>query len=308
MAQPSIQLIRRSAHNLAKPSTFTTLSRPLLCSRLSSIPSKPQLPTFSTTTMPPVPASQKAIQISRNGGVDVLEYNDIPVPKPGSGQLLVKNQYAGINFIDTYFRSGLYKAAQFPLTLGREGAGEVVSVDGSVSGFQVGQKVVYSTIAGSYQQYSVVEAKNAVVIPEGLSAEKAVASFLQGLTAWTFIREAGEVKAGQWTLVHAAAGGVGGLLLQMLRAVGAKIIATASTEEKLELARKYGADYTINSHDDIVPKVKEITGGHGVDVIFDGVGKVTFDADMEMIALKGHLISFGNAVSIVLSVWTRVYC
>jgi NADPH2:quinone reductase len=150
---------------------------------------------------------------------------------------------------------------------------------------------------GTYAEFSAVAAKDAVLVPDALSSDKAAAAYLQGLTAWTFIREAGEVKAGQWVLVHAAAGGVGSLLVQMLRAVGAKTIGTASTEEKLALVRKNGAEYTINSHDDLVTKVKEITRGHGVDVIFDGVGKSTFDDDIEMIAQKGHLVSFGNAVS-----------
>ena len=240
----------------------------------------------------------KAVQIPKNGGVEVLEYKDVPVPKLGDNQVLVRNDYAGINFIDTYFRTGLYKAPQFPLTMGREGAGEVVSVNGSVNGITVGQNVVYmSATAGSYAQYSAVDAKDVIAIPEGITTEQAAAAHLQGLTAWTFIREAGEVKAGQWVLVHAAAGGVGTLLVQMLRAVGAKVIGTASTEEKCALARKNGADYTINSHGDIVAEVKKITEGHGIDVIFDGIGKSTFDADLEMIAMKGHLISYGNAVS-----------
>lgn len=241
----------------------------------------------------------KAVQIPQNGGVEVLEYTSIAVPKPGADQVLVRNDYAGINFIDTYFRTGLYKAPQFPLRMGREGAGEVVATgSGSVNGITVGQKVVYmSAAAGSYAEYSTVDAKDVIAIPDGISTEQAAASYLQGLTAWTFIREAGEVKPGQWVLVHAAAGGVGTLLVQMLRAVGAKVIGTASTEDKRATARENGAEWTVDSHGDVAAKVKEITGGHGVDVIFDGVGKVTFDADLEMIALKGHLISYGNAVS-----------
>jgi NADPH2:quinone reductase len=241
----------------------------------------------------------KAVQIAKTGGPEVLEYTEIPVPTLAAGQVLVKNQFSGINYIDTYFRSGLYPAPFMPLTMGREASGEIVSVHDSVSRFTPGTRVAYMAGAPSatYAEYTAVDAEKVVAIPEGLSSEEAAAIFLQGLTAWTFIREAGEVKPGQWTLVHAAAGGVGTLLVQMLRSVGAKIIATASTAEKLELAKKNGADYLVNSNDDIVAKVKEITGGHGVDAIFDGVGKATFDADLQMIALKGHLISFGNAVS-----------
>lgn len=237
----------------------------------------------------------KAVQISKNGGVEALEYVDVPVPKLADGQILVKNHFAGVNFIDTYFRSGLYKAPHLPLVLGREGAGEVIDAHSSVSSIPVGSRVVFMGTYHTYAEFSAVAARDAVVLPDGVSTETAAAAYLQGLTAWTFIREAGEVKAGQWVLVHAAAGGVGSLLVQMLRAVGARTIGTASTEEKLALARKNGAEFTVNSHDDLVAKVKEITGGHGVDVIFDGVGKATFDDDIEMIAQKGHLVSFGNA-------------
>ena len=252
---------------------------------------------LSTAKMPPVPPNMKAVQINKNGGVDVLEHNNIPVPKAGEGQILVRNEIAGLNYIDTYFRSGLYKAPQFPLTLGREAGGKIVDVHSSVKGFENGTRVVFMGTVGAYAEYSVVNASDAVKIPDDVSTEQAVAAYLQGLTAWTFIREAGQVQAGQWVLVHAASGGVGTLLVQLLRTVGAKVIGTASTDEKLELAKKNGAEWVINSHDDVVAKVKEITGGHGADVIFDGVGKVTFDGDLEMIALKGSLISFGNAVS-----------
>ncbi|KAF7549075.1 hypothetical protein G7046_g8458 [Stylonectria norvegica] len=248
---------------------------------------------FSTSTMAPLPATMKAVQIHKNGGVETLQYEDVSVPKPAEGQVLVKNHFAGVNFIDTYFRAGLYPAPHFPLILGREGAGEVVDSHGS--DIPTGSRVAFMGGVAAYAEYSVVAAKDIIVLPDSISTEQGAAAFLQGLTAWTFIREAGEVKAGQWVLVHAAAGGVGTLLVQMLRAVGAKTIGTASTEEKCALARKNGAGWTINSNDDIVAKVKEITEGHGVDVIFDGVGKSTFEADLEMIAVKGHLISFGNA-------------
>ncbi|KAF4453369.1 NADPH2:quinone reductase [Fusarium austroafricanum] len=249
--------------------------------------------------MAPVPPSMKAVQINKNGGTEVLEFNDIPVPKVGEGQILVKNQIAGLNYIDTYFRSGLYKAPWFPLTLGREAAGTIVDAHSSVKGFENGARVVFMGTVGAYAEYSLVNASEAVIIPDDVSTEQAVAAYLQGLTAWTFICEAGQVKAGQWVLVHAASGGVGTLLVQLLRTVGAKIIGTASSEEKLALAKKNGAEWVISSHDDVVAKVKEITGGHGVDVIFDGVGKATFDGDLEMIARKGNLVSFGNASGVV---------
>lgn len=312
LSRQSHVVIRRGyIHSLAAPHK---LHQPLCPSSLSSLQllstkTTPATATttpklhfrrdFSTTKMAPIPATMKAVQIAKNGGPEVLEYNDIPVPKPSAGQILVKNHFAGVNYIDTYFRAGLYPAPFFPLTMGREASGEVVAVDSSVTRFAPGTRVAYMAggESATYAEYTAVDAEKVVAIPEGLSSEHAAAIYLQGLTAWTFIREAGEVKAGQWTLVHAAAGGVGTLLVQMLKSVGAKIIATASTDEKLALAKKHGADYLVNSNDDIVSKVKEITGGHGIDAIFDGVGKATFDADLQMIALKGHLISFGNAVS-----------
>ncbi|KAL7800189.1 hypothetical protein V8C37DRAFT_8530 [Trichoderma ceciliae] len=248
--------------------------------------------------MASIPATMKAVQMAKNGGPEVLEYTDIAVPTLSGGQVLVKNHFAGINYIDTYFRSGLYPAPFLPLTMGREASGEIVAAHDSVSGFAPGTRVAFMAggASATYAEYTAVDADKVVAIPDGLSSEEAAAIYLQGLTAWTFIREAGEVKPGQWTFVHAAAGGVGTLLVQMLKSVGAKVIATASTDEKLALAGKYGADHLINSNDDdIVGKVKEITSGHGIDAIFDGVGKATFDADLQMIALKGHLISFGNA-------------
>ncbi|KAF5646835.1 NADPH2:quinone reductase [Fusarium sp. NRRL 52700] len=284
MAQP----LRRSLLRTSLISKQLTPSIPI--QRISRITSH-----FSTAAMAPVPPKMKAVQINKNGGTEVLEFNDVAVPKAGEGQILVKNQIAGLNYIDTYFRSGLYKAPQFPLTLGREAAGTVVDAHSSVKGFENGTRVVFMGTVGAYAEYSVVNASDAVKIPDEVPTDQAVAAYLQGLTAWTFIREAGQVKAGQWVLVHAASGGVGTLLVQLLRIVGAKVIGTASSEEKLALAKKNGAEWVINSHDDVVAKVKEITGGHGADVIFDGVGKATFDGDLEMIAAKGNLISFGNA-------------
>jgi NADPH2:quinone reductase len=257
--------------------------------------------------MAPLPKTMKAVQFSRTGGVEVLEHNDVPVPSSSSlpeGHILVRNRFAGVNYIDTYFRSGLYKAPELPMTLGREGAGEVVEVHpsvadspagkGSLAGLKPGDKVVYLTTF-TYAQYVAVPAEKVLRVPEGVSLDVAAAAMLQGLTALTLIRESADVQPGQWALVHAAAGGVGNLLVQMLSAIGAKVIATASTDEKLALARKNGAEWTINSNDDVVAKVNEITGGHGIDVILDGVGKATFQADLKMIAAKGHLVSFGNA-------------
>lgn len=237
----------------------------------------------------------KAVVVDEHGDATVMKYKNIPVPQLGEGEVLVRNAYAGVNFIDTYFRTGLYKAP-LPLTPGREGSGTVTAVHPSVSGIKEGDRVVYFSNNGSYATYTVANAAKVLKLPKGLDEKTAAATLLQGLTAWTFVREAGQVQPGDWVLVHAAAGGVGSLLTQMLKAVGAKVIATASNEDKCKLARSYGAEWVIQSGDENVPeKVKEITDGHGVDVIFDGVGKATFDSDLEMIARKGTLIVFGNA-------------
>lgn len=239
----------------------------------------------------------KAVVVDEHGDATVMKTKSIPVPKPGEGEVLIRNAYAGVNFIDTYFRTGLYKAP-LPLTPGREGSGTVVAVHPTVSGINVGDRVVYFSNNGSYAHFTIANIDKVVKLREGVDEKTAAATLLQGLTAWTFVREAGGVQPGDWVLVHAAAGGVGGLLTQMLKAVGAKVIATASTEEKCELAKSYGAGWVIQSKDeDLVKRVKDITDGHGVDVIFDGVGKATFDGDLEMIARKGTLIVFGNAVS-----------
>ncbi|KZZ95260.1 Alcohol dehydrogenase superfamily, zinc-type [Moelleriella libera RCEF 2490] len=244
--------------------------------------------------MAAVPSTMKAIVVSAHGGPEVLQYTDVPVPRPSAGQVLVRNEFSGVNYIDTYFRTGLYQA-QLPLIPGREAAGHVVAVEGGSTLVSHGQRVVYMQ-DGTYAQYTAVDVEKLVPIPNPIATQQAAAVYLQGLTAWTFVRQAADVKPGQWVLVHAAAGGVGLLLLQLLRGSNAKTIATASTPQKCQLARSNGADWTINSHDpDMVAKVKEITEGHGIDVIFDGVGAATFDADLEMIAMRGLLVSFGNA-------------
>jgi len=244
----------------------------------------------------------KAVQISRNGGTEVLEYTDIPVPEVKEGQVLIKNNIIGLNYIDTYFRSGLYPPpAGFPLTLGREAAGTIVKVgSGSIdSSLKVGERAVYLGTA-AYAEYTAAPAFHTFALPSSISDETAAASLLQGLTALTLIRDAHAVQKGDWVLVHAAAGGMGLWLCQLLKAVGARTIGTASTPEKRAIASKAGAEVVLEYPETIgteafVAKVKELTGGKGVPVVFDGVGKTTFDVDLEVVALKGSVISFGNA-------------
>ncbi|KAK1981680.1 hypothetical protein LZ30DRAFT_688990 [Colletotrichum cereale] len=253
---------------------------------------------MASSSSPPVPQTMNGVQITRTGGVEVLDHlTDLPVPVPAEGQVLVRNAYAGVNFIDTYFRTGLYPAP-LPLTLGREGAGVVAAAHPSVSssGFAPGDRVVFMGTVGSYAAYSAVPAAQLVRVPDAVSTDQAAAALLQGLTAWTFVREAAEVRPGEWVLVHAAAGGVGLLLVQMLRAVGAKVIGAASTDAKCALARQNGAEWLVNTAEqDLVAEVARITAGHGADVVFDGVGKATFDADLQLAARKGRLVIFGNA-------------
>lgn len=213
-----------------------------------------------------------------------------------------------------YFRTGLYKAP-LPLVTGKEGAGTIAAAHPSVSGSSPpacapGTRVVYMA-DHAYAEYTAVAASSVFPIPTSLSTETAAAALLQGLTALTFVREAAGLtrpslglSEGPWALVHAAAGGTGSLLVQILSALGARVIATAGGPGKCEIARQNGAQWVIDSRstregDDVVSRVREITGGNGVDMIFDGVGKATFDDDLEMIARKGTLVVFGNAVSLL---------
>ncbi|KGQ06499.1 putative quinone oxidoreductase [Beauveria bassiana D1-5] len=249
--------------------------------------------------MAPIPTTMKAISIAKNGGPEVLELKDVPVPQPQPDEILVRNAIAGVNYIDTYFRSGQYPSPSFPRILGQDGAGEVVAVGSAAAAatpqHAIGSTVVFMSGTGTYAEYSTVKAAAAVAVPAGVSTQDAVAVYLQGLTAWTFIRRAALTQPGEWAFVHAAAGGVGSLLVPLLKVVGARVIASASSEEKLAIVKDLGADHVVNSNDDWVAKVKEITGGHGADSIYDGVGKATFKQDLEAIAVGGSLVMLGNA-------------
>ncbi|KAF2491992.1 NAD(P)-binding protein [Lophium mytilinum] len=246
-----------------------------------------------------LPKTMKGVWIEKTGGTEVLQYKtDIPVPELKEGEVLVKNEYIGINYIDTYFRTGLYPPPNFPYILGREGAGTIAALGPKTpSHLSLNASVVYMN-QSAYAEFTPVPATAVVALPPSISPETAAAASLQGLTALTLIRDAYAVQRGDWILVHAAAGGVGLWLVQLLKAVGARTIATASTEEKRALAAKYGAEVTLEYFDygDVfVKKVLEVTGGKGVSAVFDGVGKATFDASLNSLARKGSLVSFGNA-------------
>jgi len=249
--------------------------------------------------MAPIPKTMKGVEIETTGGPEVLQYKtDLPVPTPKEGQILVKNAYAGINYIDTYFRTGLYPAPK-PEILGRDAEGEVVAVGpGNVYGLKVGDYVVWMG-SGSYAEFSAAPAEKAVKVPKGLSPGQACAAILQGLTALTIVRESYTVQKGDWILIHAAAGGVGLWLCQILKAIGAHTIGTASTADKIALAKENGAEHMVNYHEDgleaVVKEVKKLTDGKGVAAVFDSVGKTTFDISLECLARKGTFVSFGNA-------------
>ncbi|KAJ4368319.1 NADPH:quinone reductase [Neocucurbitaria cava] len=250
--------------------------------------------------MSSLPKTMKAVLIEKTGGTDVLQYKtDVPVPQPKEGEVLVKNEFIGINFIDTYFRSGVYKPPTLPYTLGREGSGTIAAVGSNVpSDLQVGTKVAYMG-QYAYAEYVPVTSNYTIPIPDSISTKTAAASLLQALTAVTLIRDAYPVQKGDWILVTAAAGGVGLWLCQLLKAVGARVIATASTEEKRNLAKENGAEVLLEYHEEdrdvFVKKVLEITGGEGVHAVFDSVGKATFDSSLATVRRKGTMVSFGNA-------------
>ncbi|KAF1985125.1 NAD(P)-binding protein [Aulographum hederae CBS 113979] len=279
------------------------LARRTAVSRLSHLSShlniSPLRAPFSSKSyaMAPLPSTVAAVQIGKTGGIEVLEYKtDVPVPKPKEGEVLVKNEYIGVNYIDTYFRSGLYPAPSFPYTLGREASGVVTAVgSGNVHNLTVGDRVAYLSTS-AYASYTAAPALHTIKIPDEISTQDAAAALLQGLTALTMIREGHHVRKGDFILVHAAAGGVGLWLCQLLRSVGARVIATASTKEKLDLAKKNGAEFLVNySHEDVKEAVMKHTNGAGCIAVLDGVGKSTFDQSLECVARKGTMVSYGNA-------------
>jgi NADPH2:quinone reductase len=247
-----------------------------------------------------IPSTQKAIVVEKAGGPEVLEVrSDHPVPTPKEGQLLVKNQICGINYIDTYFRTGLYPSEK-PEVLGREAVGTVVALGPGENpyNFQVGDRVAWMATTG-YAEYSAVPQVKTVKVPKELSDEDVMASFLSGLTVLSFVKETYPVQKGDWVLLHAAAGGAGFLMTQILKSIGATVIGTAGGPEKVKLVKSLGADYVIDYRSeegkDWVKKVKEITNGRGVDVVYDSVGKDTWEGSLEAVKRKGTIVWFGNA-------------
>jgi NADPH2:quinone reductase len=237
----------------------------------------------------------KAIRIHANGGPEVLQWEDVPTPEPGPGEALIHQDAVGLNYIDVYFRTGLYKAPSLPATIGMEGAGTVKAVGDGVTGLAVGDRVAYAGPIGAYATERVIAADRLVKLPDAISFQTAAAMMLQGMTAQYLIRRTYRVKQGDTIVVHAAAGGVGLILCQWAKHLGAAVIGVVSTEEKAELARAHGAAHAVIGHANLPAEVKRITAGAMVPAVYDSVGRDTFTASIDCLAPLGIMISFGNA-------------
>ncbi len=237
-----------------------------------------------------------AIQISKTGGPEVLEAVDLPKPAPGPGEILIRHEAIGLNFVDTYMRSGLYPLT-LPAVLGSEGAGVVEAVGEGVTRFKPGDRAAYgSGPTGAYAEYHVVRADRAALLPAGMTARIAAGVMLKGMTAEYLLRRCYPLKAGEAVLAWAAAGGVGLILCQWAKSIGATVIGCVGSADKAELARAHGCDHVIlYKQEDVPARVREITGGAGVRVSYDGVGKASFEASLKSLGRRGMLVSYGNA-------------
>ena len=237
----------------------------------------------------------KAIQVKQPGGPEVMELVDLPVPEPKANEAVVKLAASGVNFIDVYHREGRYKVP-LPFIPGQEGAGAVTAVGAEVKSVKVGDRVAWCGLLGGYAEYAAVAAERLVKIPAGVSDQQAASTMLQGMTAHYLSHDTYPLKRGETALVHAAAGGVGLLLVQMAHNIGARVIATVSTEEKAKLARGAGADEIIlYTNSDFEAETKRLTGGKGVDVVYDSVGKTTFEKGLNILRPRGMMALFGGS-------------
>jgi NADPH2:quinone reductase len=237
----------------------------------------------------------KAVRYHKQGGPEVLQLDEVQVGEPGQGQVRIRHKAIGVNFVDTYQRSGLYPM-QLPQVAGNEGAGVIEAVGAGVTDLKAGDRVTYTGLPGSYCETRLVPADRMVKLPQGISEEQAASMLLKGLTVHYLIFSTYKVQKGDTVLWHAAAGGVGLIACQWLKALGVTTIATAGSAEKLALAKAHGADHLINyTTEKFVDKVKEITGGKGVPVVYDGVGKTTWDGSLDCLRPRGLMVTFGNA-------------
>jgi NADPH2:quinone reductase len=241
-------------------------------------------------------ATNRALVVTRPGGGEVLEIQDLPVPEPGPGQVLVHVSASGVNFKDVYEREGVYPTAM-PFVLGTEGAGTVAARGPGAEDIEMGTLLAWADARGSHADYAVVDTAAAVAVPEGVDAEVAAGAMLQGMTAQYLVSSTYPVQPGDAVLVHAAAGGVGQLLVQMAKSRGARVIATTSTEEKAAKARALGADSVINytqvAGEDLAAAVRAANSGQGMSAVYDGVGKDTFDASLASLTTRGMLVLYG---------------
>lgn len=237
----------------------------------------------------------KAIRVHQYGELDALKYDDIPMPEPGEGQARVRIEATGVNFIDVYQCKGLYKPP-LPFTLGQEAAGVVDAIGAGVSDVKIGDRVAYTSVLGSYAEYAVVPAWRLVSVPNGVSLQQAAAVLLQGMTAHYLAMTTYPLKPGNVALIHAAAGGTGALLVQIAKHCGARVIGTVGNADKARIAKSAGADEVIiYTQTDFESQVKELTNGKGVDVVFDSVGKDTFDKSLNCLKPRGMMVLFGQS-------------
>lgn len=237
----------------------------------------------------------KAVRIHQTGGPEVLAYEDVPTPNPGAGQALVRLEVIGVNYLDIYHRSGL-NPIPLPATIGQEGAGLVEAIGPGVTEVKAGDRVTYSNVPGSYAEHVVAPAWRLVPIPQGMEAYQAAAAMLQGMTAHYLTHTTYPLQPGETALVHAAAGGVGQLLVQLAKRRGARVIGTVSTEEKAALARSLGADEVIiYTRQDFEAEVKRLTDGKGAQVVYDSVGKDTFEKSLNCLVLRGMIVLYGSS-------------
>lgn len=239
----------------------------------------------------------KAIRVHQTGGPEVLSYEDVELAAPGEGQVHIRNEAIGLNFIDAYYRTGLYPAPKgLPLIPGHEGAGVVLAVGSGVADLKPGDRVAYTDPIGAYAQERLIPADRLVRIPDGISAQQAASMMLKGMTAQYLLRQTFPVKAGDTILLHASAGGVGLIAGQWAKHLGATVLGTAGSPEKIELALKHGYDHVINYRtEDFVERVKGLTNGKGVDVVYDSVGKDTFDGSLDCLRPRGMMVGFGQS-------------
>ena len=238
----------------------------------------------------------KAVIISKNGGPEVLQLKDIKLKDPKSGEVLIKNQAIGLNYIDTYHRSGLYPV-ELPSHIGIEGAGIIEKIGPDIKEFKIGDKVAYASMPiGSYSTHRIFPIKKLVKVPNEIELENVVTLMTKGLTVFYLLHKTYPVKSGETILFHAAAGGVGQIFCQWAKSLGCTVIGTVGSDEKVKIAKSNGCDYVINySKENFAEKVKEITNGIGVPVVYDGVGKKTFDGSIKCLKVRGMMVSFGNA-------------